>query len=220
MDDPTETKEYFAGYEWAGTNSNRLRELYTEREIATPELRSMFFTEAARVYPAGPGDMENDFRQTLWVVGAMRFVVDKLPATRESAAAMFDAAMELGAVLSAEYWKLQCSKDLKAKSAKWWKKKAGDATPDDVVAALAIGWRRRFAKEKQRPMPDSKWEVLADMTGSREMCILAELKEIELVKDGEYWYYRVSAKDRHFEMIMRPAYHNGIMHQAPGDIIG
>jgi len=220
--DPTETKEYFAGYEWAGTHVNRLRELYSGKEISTPELRSLLFDQAVRVYPAAPGDMQNEFRQTIWVTGAMKFVVDKLPITREALAAVFEAAMELGAALSAEYWKLECFKELQAKPEKWWRKKIGDAAPNDIVSALAVAWRRkaRQYKEKGRENPLSKWEVLVDLTGSREMCVLAEVKHIELVKDGKYWYYRVEGKENSFEVMMRPTYDNGIMTQGTGEIIG
>lgn len=220
--DPTETKEYFAGYEWAGTHVNRLRELYTGKEIATAELRSLLFTESMRVYPSSPGDMVNEFKQTLWVTGAMKFVVDKVPISREALTAVFDAAMEMGAALSAEYWKLECFKDLKGRPEKWWRKNVGDAAPDDVVAALAVAWRRdeRRYKGKGRENPLSRWEVLVDRTGSREMCILADVKNIELVRDGKYWYYQVEGKENSFQVMMRPTYDNGIMTQGTGEIIG
>lgn len=220
--DPTQTKEYFTGYEWAGTNVNRLRELYTGKEIATAELRSLLFSESMRFYPSHPGDMENEFKQTLWVTGALKFVVDKIEISRDALTAVFEAAMEMGAALSAEYWKLECFKDLKGRPDKWWRKKIGDATPDDVVAALAVAWRRneRRYREKGRENPLSRWEVLVDRTGSREMCVLSEVRNIELVKDGRYWYYRVEAKENSFEVIMRPAYDNGIMTQGTGEIIG
>lgn len=218
--DPTRTPEYFAGYEWAAANLNSLRELFTEREVDTGELRSRLFGEAGKLYPAAPGDMENEYRQTLWVTGAIRFVVDKIPQTREGMAAVFEVAMEMGQVLNAEYWKLECLKKLKAKPSSWWGKKIGDATPNDVVSALAVAWRARMAKEKGRPMPVSKWEVLVDMTGSREMCVLADVEKSDLVRDGRDWYYTVEGKGQSFQMMMRPTYWQGQLEHGTGEIIG
>lgn len=217
----TETPEYFAGYEWAGTHFNELRERFSSREIGS-ELRGFLFDRAGRVYPTGPGDMENEFKQTLWVTGATRFVVDKLPLEKETLREIWDMAMELGAILSAEQWKLKCWRELRKKPTGWWRKKFGDATPNDVVSALGVAWRRKEAKYKERGRsnPVSKWEVLVDMAGSREMCILAELERIDLVKSGDYWFYHVEGKENTFEVMMRPTYHNGIMTQGTGEIIG
>jgi len=219
--DPTETPEYFAGYEWAGTHFNELRERFSSRNIGG-ELRGYLFDQAMKVYRSVPGDMENEFKQTLWVTGAIRFVVDKLPLEKGTLTEVWDMGMELGSILSAEYWKLECWKQLRAKPAGWWKKKKGDASPDDVVAVLAVAWRRNEArhKEKGRPSPLSKWEVMVDRMGSREMCVLAELEKIELVRDGVYWYYRVESKDQSFEVIMRPTPHGDHVEQNTGDIIG
>jgi len=213
-----ETPEYLAGYEWAGTHLNEFREKFSSSNIGS-ELRGHLFDQAMKLYPSVPGDMEREWKQILWVAGGLRFVVDKMPLERESMVAIWDMSLEFSNILGAERWKYECWKQLRAKPESWWRKKIGDATPNDVVSALAIAWRAREGKEKKRNAL-SRWEVLVDRTGSREMCILAELEEIELVPDGNYWYYRVSGKEYSFEMIMRPYYHDGRLIYGAGDIIG
>lgn len=219
--DFTETPEYQAGRAWARANENRLVERYSSDDIIGGTLRSVFFEEAGRLYPAAGGDLENDLRQTLWVMGAFRHVVDTLPMTREAMAAVFEAANELGAIFAAEKAKLRCLKSLKDKDPAWWTKKKGDASPADVLAAAAVGWRIRRRKEKEpRLEPRSIWEILVDQFGSRELCVLDEAGEIELVRDGKYWYYWVHAEDYGFQIIMRPAVEDGRVLHVPGDIIG
>lgn len=219
--DFTETPEYKAGRQWAQTNENRLVESYSSDDIIGGTLRTKLFEEAGRIHPAKPGDMEEDIRQTLWVLGAFRHVVDTLPLTREAMTAVFDAAQELGAIYSAEKGKLECFRSLKAKPQKWWKTKLGDATPADVLAAAAVGWRIRRRREKEKRLsPESIWEVLVDQFGSREMCAFDEAQRIELVKDGHYWYYWVHAPENGFQMIMKPVVHEGRVISYPGELIG
>lgn len=219
--DFTETPEYKEGRAWARRNEARLSERYSNDDIIGGSLRGRLFEEAAKLYPSEPGDMENDLRQTLWVLGAFRHVVDTLPTSQEAMAAVFDAAQELGAILGAERGKRECFLELKKKPESWWKRKLGDATPADVVAAASVGWRIRKRKEKAaRQEPANRWEVLIDLLGTREMCALEDPSKIDLVKDGNYWYYWVHGPEGGFQMIMRPVMHEGRMIQAPGDIIG
>lgn len=219
--DFTETPEYLAGRAWAAKNENRLVELYSSDDIIGGKLRTVFFEEAGKIYPAGGGDLENDLRQTLWVMGAFRHVVDTLPMTQEAMAAVFEAGNELGAIFASERAKLRCLKSLKEKSPEWWKKKRGDASPADVVAAAAVGWRIRRRKDKEtRLEANSLWEILVDWFGSRELCVLDEARKIELIQDGKNWYYTIHAEDYSFQIIMRPTVEDGRMIHAPGDIIG
>lgn len=219
--DPTETLEYRAGRAWAAKNENRLVERYSSDDIIGGSLRSLFFEEAGRLYPAAGGDLENDLRQTLWVLGAFRHVVDTLPMTREAMAAVFDAGNELGAIYSAEKAKLRCLNSLKDKEPEWWTKKRGGASPVDVVAAASVGWRIRRRRDKEtRLEPLSIWEILVDWFGSRELCVLVDARKIELVQDGKNWYYWIHAKEYSFQIIMRPTMEEGRMIHAPGDIIG
>jgi hypothetical protein len=216
-----ETPEYEAGRAWAEKNENRLVERYSNDDIIGGSLRTHLFEEAAKLYPATGGDLENDLKQTRWVVGAFRHVTETLPLTPAAMRAVFDAAQELGAIYGAEASKLECFQGLKAKPAAWWRKKVGDASPNDVVDAATVGWRIKRRQERQpRVEPMSKWEVLVDAFGSREMCALLQAERIELVKDGHYWYYWVHAHENGFQMIMRPVMHEGRMTQAPGDLIG
>jgi len=220
--DFTETPEYVSGRAWAAKNENRLVESYSNSDIIGGTLRTVFFEEAGQLYPAVGGNLENDLRQTLWVMGAFRHVVDTLPMTREAMVAVFEAASDLGAIYSAEKAKLRCLKSLKAKEPQWWTRKRGDASPADVLAAAAVGWRIRRRKEKEtRLEPLSLWEILVDQFGSRELCVLDEAKAIELVQDRKYWYYWVhDAEGYSFQIIMRPVVEDGRILHAPGDIIG
>lgn len=219
--DFTETPEYKAGRQWAFRNEAPLSERYTNDDIIGGSLRTRLFEEATKLHPSEPGDMENDVRQTLWVLGAFRHIVDTLPMTREAMAAVFDASQDLGAMMGAERAKRTCFLELKKKPESWWKKKIGDASPADVTAAAAVGWRIRRRQEKAaRLEPANRWEVLVDLLGTREMCALQNPKKIELVKDGDHWYYWVHGDQTGFQMIMRPVMHEGRMIQAPGDIIG
>lgn len=219
----TDSPEYKAGRAWAHKNQNRLAESYSNDDIIGGSLRTNLFEEAGRLYPAAGGDMENDVRQTLWVMGAIRHIVDTLPMTREAMIAAYDAGNELGAIYSAEVAKLKCFRELKAKEPGWWKKKLGDACPADVVSAAMVGWRlkRRAEKISDKPLtPQSIWEVLVDAFGSREMCLLSHAREIELVQDRNYWYYWVHGEGSGFQMIMRPVIQDGRLVHAPGDLIG
>lgn len=219
MDSP----EYNAGRTWAHKNQNRLAESYSNDDIIGGSLRMKLFEEAGKLYPAAGGNMENDLRQTLWVMGAFRHIVDTLPMTREAMIAALDAASDLGAIYSVEVAKLKCFKELKAKDPGWWKKKLGDATPADVVAAATVGWRVKRRVEKSLgpyPTPKSIWEVLVDAFGSREMCLLSHAQEIELVQDRAYWYYWVHGPESGFQMIMRPVVQDGRLVHVPGDLIG
>lgn len=219
--DPISTPQYKQGRAWAKDNQALLVERYSNADLATAELRTYLFDRALRAYPSGPGDMENELRQTLWVLGAIRHVIDTLPLTKEAMRAVFDISMELGAVLGAEIGKLQCFNELKKKPAAWWGKTFKDARPVDILAALEVDWRRRFGREKGKSKSDSPWEVMVDVFGSREMCILAHLRTIELRQDGAYWSYVASSKDGNsFQMLMRPVYHDGRLTSLPGEIVG
>jgi hypothetical protein len=219
--DFNETPEYKEGRAWAFRNDARLSERYTSDDIIGGSLRNRLFEEAVKLYPSEPGDMENDYRQTLWVMGAFRHIVDTLPMTPQAMVAVFDAAQELGAILGAERRKRECFLELRKKPESWWKKKLGDASPADVVAAASVGWRIRKRKERaERLEPKNRWEVLVDTLGAREMCALGDPRKIDLVKDGHYWYYWVHGPEWGFQMIMRPVMHEGRIEAAPGDIIG
>lgn len=219
--DHTERAEYKAGIQWARKNENRLVESYTSDDIIGGSLRTKLFEQAAQLYPSKPGDMESDLAQTIWVLGAFRHVIDTLPTTKEAMRALWDASLELGQIFSAELGKLTCYKSLKAKPPAWWTRKLGQVAPKDVVAAAEVGWRIRRRREGEKRLePQSMWEVLVDVFGTREMCALDRAREIEFVKDGDYWYYWVHADEIGFQMIMRPVMHEGRMINYPGELIG
>lgn len=219
--DITETPEYDAGWAWAKEFGRpELSELFTGRDVATPELRKRLFREAARRWPSSPDDLENDLRQTAFVAGGIKAVIQGLPAmSPDSLHAVLEAAMEMGAIWSAEQGKLEAFRRIKAKPAGWWRKRMGEASPQDVVLALSTAWRHDWAKERGRQAPRSKWEILIDTLGPRELWALAEATEISLREDGVP-RYRVDSPDNDFEVVSRSVYDGGILQHYAGEIVG
>lgn len=217
--DITKTPEYTAGWEWATEFAPTLTELFTSREAATPELRRRLFQEAARRWPSTGDDLINDLKQTAFAAGAMKAVVQTLPLAPETASAVFDAALELGAIWSAEQAKAESLETLKKKPEAWWRKKLGGASPRDVLMALSGAWRRDWARERGRQNPKSKWEILIDTLGSRELGTLAEAVSIQEIVESVS-RYAIESEDDSFEIVSRPVYHQGRLIHYPGEIVG
>lgn len=217
--DVTETPEYSLGWEWAKEHGPLLAELFTEKEVATQELRTRLFREASRRWPSDPGDLANDLRQTAFVAGAFKAAIQTLPLTPEAAAAVMEAAMEMGVIWGAEQRKIGALEALKEKPVGWWRRKMGDARPLDVVNALSVAWRHDWAKERGRPHPRSKWEVLIDTLGARELGTLADANYIE-EKGEEYAQYVIHTDDDTFSILSRPVYDGGRLMRYPGEIVG
>jgi hypothetical protein len=219
----TETPEYKRGIAWADQNRARLAELYSSKEIDTPELRSRLFEIAEGFYPKITGkqrdSMENDLKQTLFVMGAFRRLIDTLPVSREALLAVMDVAMEMGSIYSAELAKSEYLELLKKRDKRWWKTKYGDATPEKIVTCLSYTWWRTIGFPEDRAQT-TKWEVLIDTTGLREMAALATLSSIELVKDGDYVHYEVHGHEGSFDIMAEDVVKDGITVQYRGDIVG
>jgi len=215
-----EMPEYQLGIRWADENLDRLRERYTSVDLITSELRSYLFEEAIRRFPSQRESMENDIRQTLFVMGAMRRLTETVEMSRQGAIAIFDASMDLGALIGAELGKKEALDILKARPVGWWRRKLGDATPNDVVDVLSAAWWRDIGHPQKRSRT-SKWEVLIYATGTREMWTLARLEKIELSKDSPYVLYRVDGEeDLGFQVIARTAYEGSRIVQHAGEIVG
>lgn len=212
--------EYRLGWEWAKEHGPIITELFTSTEMATTELRTRLFGEAARKWPSQRDDISNDLKQTAFVAGAMQAVAETMPMTREALAAVFDAALDIGMMWSAEAAKAEHLDSLKARPVGWWRRKFGDARPIDVVNALSVTWRKEWAEERGRAHPGSKWAVLIDMLGSRELAVLDELERIEELQDGAYTTYEIIGKDGSFQIIARPVYQQGRLTNLPGEIVG
>lgn len=211
--------EYQIGWEWATEHGPILAELFTGRDVSTPELRVRLFKEATRLWPSNRDDLENDLRQVAFVAGAMKAAIQTLTLSREAQAATFEAALEMNAIWSSEQVKAASLEVLKLKPAGWWRKKMGDTTPNDVVNAMSVAWRHDWAKERGRRDPGSKWAVLIDTMGARELDILAGVIRIEAKEDGlPRW--SVESRDEGFEIVSRPVYENGVMRRYPGEIVG
>ncbi len=218
--DVTKTPEYRLGWEWATEHGPLLAELFTGKDVSTPELRVRLFKEATRMWPSQRDTMEHDLNQTAFVAGAIKAAIDTLPLTADALAATFEASMEMGTVWSTEQWKNHYLEELKKKPVGWWRRKFGDARPLDIVNVLSSAWRRDWAKERDRPDPGSKWAVLIDTMGSREISVLADLTRIEEHKSGDYFTYYVTSPDGSFEVLSRPVYAGGRMYRYPGEIVG
>lgn len=215
--DITEDPAYEDGIVWTTRHVDRLRELFSERELDTAELRVRLFEEAARRYPSRPGDMENDLRQTAWVAGALKPLADLMPFSPEGLAAVFDAALEMGMIYSAEAGKAEALEELKGKPRGWWQRKVGDARPNDVVMALSNAWWRDHRGAKKGP---GRFGILIDRLGTREMRALATLERITHVASGTYRYYDVDGKNVGFQVVSDPVFEGGRLVQGAGDIVG
>ncbi len=218
--DITEIPEYRLGWEWAKEYGPILAELFTGREVSTPELRTRLFQEAVRRWPSQRDELTNDLRQTAFVAGALKAAIETLSFTTEGAAAAFEASLEMGAIWGAEVAKNRYLEELKKQPVGWWRRKFGDARPLDIVNALSVAWRRDWAKERGRPNPGSKWAVLIDTMGARELSALATLERIEERAQGEYFTYEVHGSEGDFEMIAAPVYQGGRIYRYPGEIVG
>lgn len=217
--DITDTAEYRDGIDWAVMHAPELVERYSSNNLSAEELRTYLWKAAGSVYPSKRGDMENDLRQTQWFAGAVRRLVDTLSMNMEAMREVFDIAMEIGATYGAEKWKYVHFLELKKKDASWWRKKKGDASPNDVVGVMSNLWWRTYAKEKG-VKSTSKWEILIDTLGTREMCALATLDEITARKDGEYQSYEVDGDECSFQVISAPVWNGSYLVQGMGDIVG
>jgi hypothetical protein len=217
--DFTETEEYQAGIRWADQNRSRLVERYSSKELDTSELRSYLFDIAERLYPARREDMDNDIKQDYWVAGAYRRLVDTLPFSPEAMAAVFDAAMEMGVIISTEVAKKESLEALKAKSAAWWRTKFGDAKPNDILKALYSKWWREVGMPEKRSRT-TKWEALKYVFGSREMSVLDTIQKIEARKDGPYEHWEVEGEHGTFDIMSKDVWQGGVLVQGAGEIVG
>lgn len=217
--DITDQADYKEGIDWAVLHSPELVERYSSTNITGDELRSYLWKVAGNIHPSKRGDPENDLRQTFFVAGAIRRIIDTLGLTPGAVKEVFDIALDIGQVYGAERWKYTCFLELKEKESSWWRKKKGVASPNDIVNVLSNMWWRRYAKEKGVSRT-SKWEILVDTLGTREMCILAHLTEVEARVDGEYKSWIVYGKDNDFQVMSAPVFANGRMIQGMGEIVG
>lgn len=217
-----DTEEYRLGYEWAVEHSPRFAELFHSKELVTPELQTALFKEAGRKWPSKSDSMENELKQTAFVAGAFKGFTERLPMSQDALAAVFDAAMEMGSIWNAEIWKARHLETLKAKPASWWRKKVGAASPNEIAGIMSAEWRRRHGRDKGRKDPRSKWEVLIDTMGTRELSALATLQNVEDRSDSyPVKVLRVEGEDSDFEVIAAWAYTpEGRVYHWPGEIIG
>jgi hypothetical protein len=222
MSDVTEMPEYEAGVRWANGNLNRLIERFTDEELITEGLRTVLWQKAAQLYPSSRDDMENDLKQTAWVAGAFRRLSETLPMGREAMAAVFDAALEIGSIVGAEISKKESFDNLKRQRktvSEFWDRKFGDASIGDIVRVLETAHRRSLPRE-DRGRTLTKWEVLLQTLGSRELRALETLRSAKLVKDGKYWYYDVDGEDSSFQVMAKDTVEGGRIVQGAGEIVG
>jgi hypothetical protein len=205
----TDSPEYQAGWAWATEHGPLLAELFSGKEVSTPELRVRLFREATRRWPSDPDDLMNDLKAAIKTLGN----------NREAVIAANEAGLEMSQLWSTEQGKARALEDLKKKPENWWRTRMGAATPNQVVNALSFAWRVDWAREKGRKNPRSKWEILIDTLGPREMEILADATAILERKDG-YERFVIDAPEDAFEIISRPAYEGGRMLRYPGEIVG
>lgn len=222
MPEVTEMPEYEAGVRWADENLNRLVERFTDEELVTEGLRKVLWDTAGRLYPSRRDDMDNEIRQTAWVAGAFRRLSETLPMGREAMAAVFDAALEIGSIVGAETSKKEAFDNLKRQSRAitgFWDRKAGDASIGDIVRSLEMAHRRDLPTE-ERDRTVTRWEVLLQRLGSREMRALETLRSVKLIKDGRYWFYDVDGEGSSFQVMARDAIEGGRVIQGTGEIVG
>lgn len=220
--DITDQPQYVEGIGWATFHSNELVERYSSVNITGDELRSHLWKIATQIYPSKRGEMENELRQTFFVAGAIRRVIDSIPLSPEAMREVFDIALDMGQIYGAEKWKYKCFLELRAKDASWWRKKRGAASPNHIVNALSNYWWRKYAREKAATRT-SKWEILIDTMGTRELCVLADLVNVEA--EGEkYKTWTVEGKENSFQMMAAPVYEmidgRSILVQGMGEIVG
>ena len=211
------TPEYAKGKAWVGEHYERVAELFSSGKLLTQDLRGYLFAVAGRAYPSQRESVANDLRQTGWVAGAIRSLVDRMPP--EAIGDVSETAMELGAYWNAEYWSDQCLEELKKKPRGWWQTKFGDATPNDVVGVLSNRWWREVGDPQKRKRT-SKWEVLIYTTGTREICALAGLQKIEFKQDGDYVTYDVEGEEQSFVVMAHPVWEGRRLIQPMGEIVG
>lgn len=214
--DITRHQAYSAGKAWATEHLDSLRERFTGTNMLTDELRKHLWEVALHRYPSDPDRMENDVAQTAFVAGVLRLVTNKLdPNDLASLSSVFDTALEIGTAFSVEVAKMACLEELRDKGRTWWTTKLGDLAPSTLTQVMSL----RFAKEHQR-LARSTFEPLKEYFGSREMCIFAELEEVEVSRHREYTIGRFLAKRddgyRFFDVILQSAnnYHK------VGEIVG
>lgn len=219
-----EQPDYKDGYDWAVLHAPEIAELHSSTNGSAPELRSRLFKVAGSLHPSVRGEMENELRQTLFVMGAMKRVVQKLQGIA-GFAELFEISMEIGHLWGAERWKYKCFTELRGKDAGWWRRRMGAASPNDIVAAFSHFWWRQYAKEKG-VSKTSKWEVLVDVCGTRELCIFAHLANVELEEHqgGRYKVWTVQGTKNEFQMLASPVWdtvdgRQRLIHGA-GEIVG
>lgn len=218
-----ETVEYRTGRRWAAEGYRRLVELYASNTLNTEELRAALWKAAAEEYPSKRGEMEPELQQTLFFAGAIRSLIDRLSNSMVGFGAMFEMGLEVGQVYQAEKWKYVHFLTLKGKDASWWRKKKGDASPNQILDALSSDWWHRFGQKKGLKKT-SKWEIMIDTLGTREMCAMATLENVVYSGEGSHKTYHVEGDDCEFEMIAElvAEWQDGrhIVHYYAGEIVG
>lgn len=214
--------QYAQGIAWTDTNLDRLRERFTGTDLQTQELRDVLWPTAERLFKPQRDSMENDLRATAWVAGAMKRLTETLEGSPEGMIAIFEVAMEMGHIFSAESGKHEALEILKAKPAAWWRKKAGGLSPNDIMKPVYMNWWRTVGNPEER-RSTTKWEALKHAFGSREMWALAELKQaVQVGADNDrYVFYDVDGEEVGFNIMAKDAVHpGGQISQHAGAIIG
>lgn len=217
--DITESPGYATGWAWAKEYGPDLSELFSSRSVSTPEFRVRLFKEASRRWPSSSDNLDNDLLQVAFVAGAMKAAVETLPLTPEALSAVMDAAMDMSMTWSVERSKARSIKALQAKPESWWRKKIGDASPGSVVAALSVAWRKQWAKERGRLDPKSRWEVLIDVMGSRELDALLNATSITELHDGVSRYV-IESPEESAEIVSKYMREGDRIYHYPGEIVG
>lgn len=128
--DITDQPDYREGIDWAVMHRVELTERYSSTNITEQDLRTYLFRIAERLYPHQREDPENDLRQTFFVAGAIRRIIDTIPFGLEAMREVFDMGMDIGEIYGAERWKVICFRELREKEPSWWRKKRRDASPN------------------------------------------------------------------------------------------
>lgn len=223
----TDAPEYKLGWEWATEHAPELSELFTGRDASTPELRVRLFKEATRRWPSAHDDLSNDLKQVAFVAGAIKAAIQTINVPQDLMIAANEAAFQMGDLWRLEQAKARALETLKARPAGWWRTRLGvsqsrsrpSRTPNDLVNALSFAWRRDHAKDKGRRDPRSRWEVLIDTLGPREIEILVDSTAI-FEKDEGLFRYVVDSPEEAFEVVSRPVYDGTYMRRYPGEIVG